>query len=117
MKKYITPEDFTEPLYETVAKTLFEELETGQINPAAIISLFPEEEQQKEVAALFNTKLEQLEDLTEREKAFHDIVYAVKKNSYEYATARLGTDVSALNQVIAGKKALEELNRVHISLQ
>lgn len=116
IRRYITPEDFTEPLYATVAKTLFEELETGEINPAAIISLFPDEEQQKEVAALFHTKLERLENREEREKALHDIVYAVKKNSYEAASARLGSDVNALEQVIAGKKALEELGRVHISL-
>lgn len=116
IKKYIKVEDFTEGLYAKVAEKLFEELETGNINPAAIISLFPEEEQQKEAASLFNTKVEQLESREEREKAFHDILYAVKKNSYEYYSLRLGSDVSALNTVIEGKKALEELARTHISL-
>ena len=53
----------------------------------------------------------------EREKAFHDILLAVKKNSYEYFSARLGTDINALNQVIQGKKALEELAKAHISLE
>ena len=32
------------------------------------------------------------------------------------AMAKLGADVNALNQVIEGKKALEELARTHISL-
>ena len=44
-----------------------------------------------------------------------DIVLAVKKNSYEYYTAKLGTDVNALKQVIEGKKALEELSRIRIA--
>ena len=41
----------------------------------------------------------------------------MKKNSYEYYTSRLGSDVGALNQVIEGKKALEELAKTHISLE
>ena len=114
--KYVTPEDFTEELYRKVAERLFEGLSRREYNPAAIISMFTDEEEQREVAALFNTKLAELETKQEREKALHDIVYAVKKNSYEYYSARLGAEVSAINQVIAGKKALEELSKTHISL-
>lgn len=116
IKKYISAEDFTEELYRKVAKRLFQELEQGNYNPAGIISMFEDEEEQREAAALFHTSLPELTTGQEREKAFHDIVLAVKKNSYEYYTAKLGTDVNALNQVIEGKKALEELARTHISL-
>ncbi len=116
IKKYIAAGDFTDELYQRVAERLFADLEKGEVDPAGMVDLFTEEEQQKEVAELFNTKLEQLEGKQEEEKALSDIVYAVKKNSYEYYSKRLGTDVSALNQVIAGKKALEELSKTHISL-
>ena len=88
----------------------------GSYNPGSIISMFEDEEEQREAAALFNTKVEALETKQEKERAFHDIVYAVKKNSYEYYAGKLGSDVSALNQVIQGKKALEELSKAHISL-
>lgn len=114
--KYITPEDFTEELYRKVADKLFEDLGRGEMNPAAIISLFTDEEEQREAAALFNTKLEELSTKQEREKALHDIIYTVKKNSYDYYYGRTGLEVSALNQVIAGKKALEELSKTHIFL-
>ena len=114
--KYITPEDFTEELYRKVADRLFEGLSRGEYNPAAIISMFADEEEQREAAALFNTKLTELSTKQEREKALHDIVYTVKKNSYEYYSKRIGADVNAVNQVIAGKKALEELSKTHISL-
>ena len=114
ISKYISPKDFTEGLYEKVADRLFEELEQGNINPASIISMFEEEEDQREAASLFHTKLERLE---EQEKALHDIVCAVKRNSYERDSAQLGTDVAALNRVIAGKKQLEELAKTHISLE
>ncbi len=116
IKKYISTEDFTEDLYKKVAERLFADLEQEQMNPAAIISLFSDEEEQREVAGVFNTRLKELTTRAEQEKAFHDIVLAVKRNSYEYYSAQLGSDVSALNQVIAGKKALEELSKTHISL-
>lgn len=117
ISKYISPKDFTEGLYEKVADRLFEELEQGNINPASIISMFEEEEDQREAASLFHTKLERLESTAEQEKALHDIVCAVKRNSYERNSAQLGTDVAALNRVIAGKKQLEELAKTHISLE
>ena len=117
ISKYSSPKDFTEGLYEKVADRLFEELEQGNINPASIISMFEEEEDQREAASLFHTKLERLESTAEQEKALHDIVCAVKRNSYERDSAQLGTDVAALNRVIAGKKQLEELAKTHISLE
>lgn len=116
IRKYISPEDFTEDLYRKVAERLFEDLEKGVQNPASIISMFIDEEEQRQAAEVFNTKWMRLATKQEQEKAFHDIVMAVKRNSYEYFSERLGNDMSALNQVIAGKKALEELSKTHISL-
>ena len=116
IKKYIGVEDFTEALYKQVAQKLFEDLESGNFHPASIISMFQDEEEQREVASLFNTKLQEVNTEAEREKAFHDIVYQVKRNSFEYYSGRAGADMNALNQVISGKKALEELSKTHISL-
>ena len=116
IKKYISAKDFTDPLYSQVAERLFADLETGSYNPAAIIDMFTDEEQQRQAAALFHTQLPQSEEM-DREKAFHDIVYSVKKDSYEYYSSKLGSDVEALNKVIEGKKALEELGKARISLE
>ena len=102
--------------YRQVADKLFADLERGQYNPAAIISAFEEEEKQRAVAEIFNTKLEELPTDKERGKAFHDILCAVKQSSFDYYSERMGSDMSALNQVISGKKALEELRKTHISL-
>ena len=114
--RFITPSDFTEELYRKVADKLFADIENGRYNPASIISMFEDENEQREAAELFNTKVEAITTSQEKERAFHDIVYAVKKNSYEFYSGKLGSDVTALNQVIAGKKALEELAKTHISL-
>ncbi len=116
IKQYITAKDFTEPLYQQVADKLFADLEQGRYNPAAIISAFEEEQEQRTVAEIFNTKLNELATDKEREKAFHDIVCTVKQNSFDYYSERTGSDMEAINQVISGKKALEELRKTHISL-
>ena len=117
IKKYVTVEDFTEEIYQKVAKMVFDGLEEAKLNPAAIISQFSDEEDQRKVAEIFNTKVGELEGLQEKEKAFHDILYALKKSSYDYFSSKLGSDVTALNQVIQGKKALEEINKIHISME
>ncbi len=116
IKKYISPEDFTGDLYKKIAVKFFEDLEAGAFNPAAIISLFTEEEEQREAAGVFNTKIRQPGTRAEQEKALHDILVAVKRNSLAYASSQPGTDIFALNRVIEGKKALEELSKTHISL-
>ncbi len=116
IKKYISPEDFTGDLYKKIAVKFFEDLEAGAFNPAAIISLFTEEEEQREAAGVFNTKIRQPGTRAEQEKALHDILVAVKRNSLAYASSQPGTDILALNRVIEGKKALEELSKTHISL-
>lgn len=78
--------------------------------------MFEDEEEQKEAAALFSALLPKLDTEQEREKAFHEILLTVKKNSYQYHLAHMGSDVSALARAIEGKKALEELAGTHISL-
>lgn len=117
IKKFITPEDFTEELYRRVAEKLFDQLERKTMDPAGIIGMFEEEEEQRMAAEVFSTKLTQLSNRQEREKAFHDIVLAVKENSYEQYLAGSESDVNALKGVIEGKKALEELDKTHISIE
>ena len=117
IKGYLSAEDFTVELYSKVARRMFEDIEKNEFNPASIINMFEEEKDQSEAASLFTTSLPELESEQEREKAFHDILVSVKKNSYEYYSARSGVDITALGRVIEGKKALEELNKTHISLK
>ena len=117
VKDYLSPADFTDELYGKVAAKLFEGLGNEGFSPAGIISLFPEESEQREVAELFDTKLQMIATTQEKEKAFHDVLLKVKENSLEYYSSRLGSDVTAINQVIEGKKALETLKRTHISFR
>ena len=117
VRKYISLEDFTEELYRKVAEKMFVELDNGQFQPAGIISMFEDEEEQRQAAELFHTTLPELSTKQERERAFHDILVSVKRNSYQYYMAQLGTDVNAVKKAVEGKKALEELQRARISLE
>ncbi|MBQ6993903.1 MAG: DNA primase [Lachnospiraceae bacterium] len=116
IKSYITPADFTIELYSKVAERMFSDIVNNSLNPAGIINMFADEKEQSEAASLFTTKLPELESEQEKEKAFHDILLSVKRNSFNYYSERLGVDLSAMSQVIEGKKALEELSKMHISL-
>lgn len=116
IRQYISPEDFTEELYRLVAEKLFAGFEKEGFQPASIISAFEEDDKQQEVAEIFHTTLPRLGTLQEKERAFHDILYAVKRNSYAYYSSRLGVDVTALIKAVEGKKALEQLAKTHISL-
>lgn len=115
VKSYISPEDFTDELYKKVAQRMFADIEKGQFNPAGIIDLFDDEKEQSEAASLFTTQLPELRTVQEKEKAFHDILVRVKKNSYEHYLERSGVEIAALSIAVEGKKALEELNKTHIS--
>lgn len=116
IRQFIGAEDFTEELYRKVAERLFEGLEKGNFQPAAVISLFEDEEEQRQAAELFHTAMPKPEDKSGREKALHDLIYTVKKNSYAYYSANLGMDANALKRAVDGKKALETLAKTRITL-
>lgn len=116
IEKYISPKDFTIDIYRQVAERMFADIKTETFHPANIINMFTEEADQNEAASLFTTKLEALEREQDQEKAFHDILLSVKRNSFQYYSAQMGSDITAITQVIEGKKALEELSKTHISL-
>ena len=69
IKRYISPEDFTEELYRTVADLLYEQYEAGELNPAKILNHFTEEEEHREAASLFHTKIRELSTREEQEQA------------------------------------------------
>lgn len=117
IKEYISADDFKEELYHMVAERLFGDLEQGKFQPANIIGMFEDEEEQRLAAEIFNTNLPRLESRQEREKAFNDILYQVKSSSFEYDTAHMETDKMIKGGLVEGRQALEKLRKTHISLE
>ncbi len=118
VSSYITPEDFTEELYYKVAQSVYEQYKTiGKANPAQIISMFEDEEEQKEVAGLFNARIHEVETQSEMEKALKETIIRIKQNSINYRSAHTDpTDLNAMMQTIEDRKALQQLEKLHISI-
>ncbi len=116
IEKYLAVEDFTTPLYKRVAEKVFEGIREDAFEPARVISMFEDSQEQKEVSALFNTEVGNISTKEEKEKAIHDILVKVKQNSYSYFYQQMGNDVSALQKAIEGKKILEALAKEQIHI-
>lgn len=114
---YITPEDFTTDLYRKVAELLFEQYRSGEVNPARIMNHFTEEEEHREAAALFHTRIKELTTRAEQEKAIKETIIRVKSYSIECAARKLDpTDIQGLQRLMNAKKALQDLQKLHISI-
>ena len=118
IKGLITEEDFTEELYHRVATELFAQFEAdGSVNPAQIISRFPEADEQKEIAGLFNARIHEIENKNDREKALKETIIRIKQNSIDYRTRNNNpTDLAAMMKIVEDKRALEKLEKLHISI-
>ena len=114
---YISPEDFTTDLYRKVAGLLFEQYDRHEINPAQIINHFTEEEDHREAASLFHTRIRELTTKQEQEKAIQETILRVKSYSIEYATKNLDpTDIRGLQRLMDAKRELQDLQKLHISI-
>lgn len=117
IQKYIHPEDFPEGIYRTVAELLYAQHEKGKLNPAQIMNHFTDEEEHREVAALFNTRIREIRTAHEQEKALKETIIRVKKNSIEEHSAKLDpTDIQGLQKLMEAKRALQDLEKLHISI-
>lgn len=105
----VGPDDFKEPLYHQVAEMVFDGHAQGDVNPAGILNHFiNDEEQYKEVAALFHASLKESLNNEEQQKAFSETVLRVRKNSLDIAS-RNATDIGELQQIIKEQAALKTL--------
>ncbi len=112
IQEYIHPEDFTEEIYRKAAEILFRQYEEeGKPNPAQIVSLFGEEEQ-REIAALFNARIEEVETKNDREKALKETILRIKQNSIDYRSKQMDpTDMAGFQKLIEDKRQLEKLEK------
>lgn len=115
--EYITPEDFNEGLYREVAELLYEQYERHTLNPAAIISHFTDEEEHREVAGLFHTRIKELSGVKEQEKALKETIIRVKNHSIDEMARKLEpSDIAGLQRLMEAKRKLQNHGELHISI-
>ncbi len=109
IERYIAPEDFSDDVARKAAEFLYEGYRTGKrISPGQMINFFPEPEDQKRVAALFNAPFPEEMEKEEKEKALTEIVKRIKKQSIERAGGTVRSP-EELKKLIENKKMLQEL--------
>lgn len=117
IEKYISPEDFDGKLYRKVAKLVYEQYRIRDVNPAKIMNHFTDEEEHREVAALFHTQIKELTTVGEQEKALEETIIRVKNHSIDEALKRLDpTDIEGLQRLVDAKRQLQDREKLHISI-
>ena len=117
IRRYITPDDFTGELYKKVAALLYEQYEEKDVNPARIMNHFTDEEEHREVASLFHTKIRELTTISEQEKALKETIIRVKGHSIDTGAKNLApTDIAGLQRLMEAKRELQDLEKLHISI-
>lgn len=117
VRSYISPDDFSEGLYRQVASILFEQIESGEPEPAKIVTMFTEDEEQRKVAQLFHRSIDYIETVPEKEAALKDLIIKVKEFALQNAKQDdLDIKMDELTAMVEQKKRLEELHSINISL-
>ena len=111
LEQYLSPEDFSTPLYREVAEMVETQFREGQVNPARIINHFEDSGQQKEVAALFHEQIALNTD-AEKRKALLDVLCTMKESSIAGRLSELDpTDLAGLQKLMEEKRKLETLRK------
>lgn len=111
VSEYISPEDFTTPLYRQVADIIFAQYKDGEVNPAKMLNHFTDSEEQRTVASLLHARIP-LETEEEKHAALWDVICNMKESSIAARTAALSpTDMQGLMDLMQEKRKLEEMKR------
>ena len=78
---------------------------------------FTDEEEHREVASLFHTRLKEIKTKEEQEKALKETLLRVKSHSIEKSARELEpTDLAGLQKLMNAKRELLSLKTLHISI-
>ncbi len=131
LRPYLRAEDFAEGVYRTAAGRYFEILDKrygdalqveagtlpeGSASPAAAVACFDGEEEQKEAAQLFETRMDGVQTKEEREKALKDVILSVKRNALEQSMLSLQGNPNALQTIVKLKKQIADLEKLEIRI-
>jgi len=71
----------------------------------------------KRLRRFFNARIHEVESKEDREKALKETIIRIKQNSIKYRSEHLApTDMAGLMQLVTDKRDLEELEKLHISI-
>ena len=135
LKSYISPEDFADGVYRRAAEKYFSMLEAHYgdsleiasgsspgkgaadfVTPASVIAVFEDEEEQRQVSQLFETRLSGIENEKDQEKALKDVLMSLKRASLDRLMKTSG-DPSVLNRIVRSRKILDEIRNARFTIK
>ncbi len=113
---YITPMDFPDPFCRKAAGLLYEQYESGKVDPAAIVDRFTDPEEQSMAAGIFQADL----PAGSREELRGAMREAVRRVMEASLAAQeedgVVVDLASLQQQIERKRRLDDLGKMQIDL-
>ena len=111
VRQILDPEDFTAGLYREVARMLFLQIEeNGHADPAAIAERFPEDEDQREIGAMFHTNILKEESAEEQKKMLQEVILRLLRESLKYKTDTANETGEGFDEIIKEKKRIEQMS-------
>ncbi len=108
-ERYLSPQDFTDPLYREIAEKLFAGIRSGKVNAAAILNDYADdEEKERRAAAVFHASLGGEADPEEKEKAVSDCIRRIRMEKLNQS-ARTAADLSELQQIMREQASLKTM--------
>ena len=114
LKQFLAPDDFTNPTYRETARLLYDQLEEGRLNEAAIIDHFQDSDEQTGIAELFHAQI--------KTQSGAELVKAMKETILKVSDAAIsglskdGVRLDSLQQMLERKRRAEKINAVQIDL-
>ncbi len=123
LKEYVVADYFTEGLYRDVASLVFQQIETtGAVDAAGITEKFPDDEMQRELAAIFNTtgdtQIAKLsanvsveESESDQRKMMWEVVLRLLREHLRVMEQHAAETGEGYSEIIEEKKKLQDLEQ------
>lgn len=109
VKGFLSPKEFADPVYNKVAEKVFEAYEKGEaVEPASMIGMFNEINEQNQIAAIFNNNMP-VEHAQQFEKMIRENIQIIKRHYIEQLSREI-SDPVRLQDMIVMKRQLDNLN-------
>ncbi len=110
LKGKISPDDFYEPVYHSIAEELFKQYEKeGKVMPAAILNHYQSKQEHDKAAFIMQQEFELEIAPEEKEKTITDLVRTVKERSILYQLDHAKGDLARTNELMLEKAQVQKL--------
>ncbi len=109
IKNYLSPKEFTDPVYKVVAEMVFAAYESGkEVEPASIVAQFNTIDEQNQIANIFNNNMP-VEHSGQFEKMIKENIQIIKRHYIEQLSREI-SDPVRLQDMIEMKRQLDNIN-------